>query len=201
MQPETIKNIPNIWAVARNYALHAQELGNNVPSSPIVFLKAGSCAVHGSMIELPTWITEVHHEIEMALQFDDCLNISYLCLALDLTERTEQSRAKQGGLPWTLAKSFKQSCPLSPFVKAPALDELQDISIQLIIDGKERQSGNTSFMIFKIPQLVEFIKMHFPVCPGDLLLTGTPAGVGAVHRGNSLVGRLGNFIEFEWNIR
>src|SRR3989338_8387796 len=106
--------IRNIWSIGRNYAEHAKELGNEVPAEPLIFLKAGSSAVLNSAdFSLPSWATDIHHEVELALQFNDQLEISKAAVALDLTERTLQSKLKAKGSPWTLAKSFTNSCPVS----------------------------------------------------------------------------------------
>lgn len=191
--------IRNIWAVGRNYAEHAKELGNEIPIEPIIFLKAGSCATCASKeIHLPKWATDVHHEVELALRFDKNLQISEACIALDLTERTKQNQLKAKGHPWTLAKSFTESCPLSNFFPVSDLDELKNLDITLQINGQTRQNGNTSQMIFPLEKLVNYVKKHFPVVAGDLLLTGTPSGVGPVHPGDKLQAQLGDKMEFAW---
>ncbi len=193
--------IRNIWAVGRNYADHAKELGNEIPQEPMIFLKAGSCAFFGPEIPLPSWTQEVHHEIELALKFDAQLEISHFGLALDLTERKLQNHLKSKGQPWTIAKSFTSSCPLTQFHKisteAP-LSLLHNLPLALNVNGEVRQLGSTQQMIFSIEKLVSFVKAHFPVCPDDLLLTGTPAGVGPLFRGDRLVAQLGSLIQHEW---
>ncbi len=190
--------IRNIWAVGRNYADHAKELGNEVPTEPMIFLKAGSCAFFGQEITLPAWTQEVHHEIELALKFDQNLEISHFGLALDLTERKLQNHLKSQGQPWTLAKSFTAACPLTQFHLVGHLNSLRNLPIALNINGQVRQLGSTQQMIFPLEKLVDFVKTHFPVCPDDLLLTGTPAGVGPLFRGDRLVAQLGSLIQHEW---
>lgn len=172
----------NVWCVGRNYAEHAKELGNEVPSEPLIFLKAGSAVVHGAEIVLPAWAEDVHHELEIALRFGTDLRFDATALALDLTERAAQSRLKAKGQPWTLAKSFRGSCPMSaaiPFVPGP-------LRLRLDIDGELRQSGSDEQMIFSPEALREFVLARFPVEPGDWLLTGTPAGVGPIRPGQVL---------------
>ena len=191
--------IRNIWAIGRNYADHAKELGNEVPKEPLIFLKAGSCAVFGEQIELPAWSLEVHHEIEMALQFGPNLKVTRAALALDLTERHFQNLLKAKGSPWTLAKSFSRSCPLSDFFTVDSLSELSSLDISLKVNGELRQKGNTSRMIFTLEQQIAYVTEHFPVVEGDLLLTGTPAGVGKIIRGDVLEGALGAFSKCLWN--
>ena len=193
--------IRNIWAIGRNYADHAKELGNSVPAAPMVFLKAGSTAVFSGEIILPTWTQDVHHEVELGLIFDDTLEISRACLALDLTERKRQGEAKSQGAPWTLAKSFTGSCPLSaPFLFSD-LNELQNLDLELKINGEIRQKGNTRDMIFPITTLIDYVRNHFPVCPGDLLLTGTPSGVGPLLRGEFVEAQIPGKISHRWLVK
>lgn len=193
--------IRNIWAIGRNYAEHAKELGNEVPTEPLIFLKAGSCAVFNtSELSLPVWATDVHHEVELALQFDDHLQVQKAAVALDLTERTLQSKLKSKGSPWTLAKSFTQSCPVSDFFAVQALSELKQLNISLTVNGELRQKGNTSQMIFSLEQQLDYIRSHFPVCPGDLLLTGTPSGVGPLKKGDQLVAEISGKVRTSWRI-
>ncbi|MBX2987072.1 MAG: fumarylacetoacetate hydrolase family protein [Bdellovibrionaceae bacterium] len=183
--------IHNVWAVGRNYADHAKELGNAVPGEPMIFLKAGSSVTTGPRVQWPAWAKDVHHELEWALEFGPELRFSRMALALDLTERTLQGKLKSQGHPWTLAKSFTGSCPLSDWVKLPASEEDQKkLRLQLFVNGESRQDGLVSQMIFPAEVLREFILARFPVRPGDVLLTGTPAGVGALHAGDQLEGRL-----------
>lgn len=177
--------IRNIWAVGRNYSEHAAELGNTVPQQPMIFLKAGSSALFGHQFELPTWSERVDHELELAFKFDEQLQLSHWALALDLTERVQQTRLKSQGLPWTLAKSFTGSCPISDFAPVGKTN-LASGRIELLVNGKSRQLGDLSQMIFPIEKLRSYVLAHFPVVEGDLLLTGTPAGVGPLSKGDHL---------------
>lgn len=193
--------IQNVWAVGRNYAEHAKELGNEAPSEPMIFLKAGSTTTLAAKeIHLPSWTQEVHHEVELALRFDDNLQIEEACLALDLTERAKQNQLKAKGHPWTLAKSFKESCPLSPFFPVADLEELKKLDLVLKINGEIRQKGNTSQMIFSLEKLIDYVRRHFPVVPGDLLLTGTPSGVGPLQRGDHLEAEIQGKMKHSWNV-
>jgi 2-keto-4-pentenoate hydratase/2-oxohepta-3-ene-1,7-dioic acid hydratase in catechol pathway len=191
--------IRNIWAVGRNYADHAKELGHAVPSAPLIFLKAGSTASEASSeIELHAGALEVHHEVELGLRFGADLRIEAACVALDLTDRPRQLELKTRGEPWTLAKSFKGSCPLSEFFAVASLAELADLELVLEVAGDVRQRGRTSQMIFGLETLVAFVREHFPVCPGDLLLSGTPSGVGPLRRGDRVRARLEGRVEHDW---
>lgn len=192
--------IRNIWAVGRNYSEHAKELGNPVPREPLFFLKAGSCITRAQTIKLPAWTKEVHHEIELAFQFGPNLKLSKIGLALDLTERQTQSRLKEKQAPWTLAKSFIDSCPLSELVTIPENFDLNTIAFQLSINHQTRQKGNSQQMIFPIAHLVDFAIHHFPVCENDILLTGTPPGVGPLSPGDQLHASIDGLIEWSLEV-
>ncbi len=194
--------IRNIWAVGRNYADHAKELGNSVPDKPMIFLKAGSSAsVNSTEIVLPWWVEDVHHEVELALKFSQFYTVIEGAVALDLTERKIQNELKAKQHPWTLAKSFTNSCAVSSFFSMKKIDDFRDRRLRLWVNDEFRQDGRTSQMIFGYEQLIEHVKMHFPVCPGDLLLTGTPAGVGPIKAGDVLKAELEGEITHLWNVR
>lgn len=193
--------IRNIWAIGRNYVDHVKELGNEIPSEPLIFLKAGSTAVlNSSEVSIPAWATNVHHEVELALQFNDQLKVSKAAIALDLTERTLQNKLKAKRAPWTLAKSFTNSCPISEFFAVKNLEELKNLDITLTVNGDLRQKGNTAQMIFSLEQQIEYVLAHFPACPGDLLLTGTPSGVGPLKKGDQVVTEIPGKIRKNWKV-
>jgi acylpyruvate hydrolase len=193
--------IRNIWGVGRNYADHAKELGNNVPAQPMIFLKAGSCAtVNSTEIYLPSWTEDVHHEVELCLKLSQSLNVIEAAVALDLTERKAQTEAKKNGSPWTLAKSFDGACAVSSFFSVRKLDQLKNLRLRLWVNDELRQDGNTSQMIFGCEQLLEYILLHFPTCPGDLILTGTPAGVGPINGGDVVKAEIEGEISHTWKI-
>ena len=181
------KLVQNIWAVGRNYVEHAQEMKAEVPKEPLIFLKAGSCIESSTKVQIPSWSSEIHHEIEMAFWIDENLNLSHVSLALDLTARDAQSQAKAKGLPWTLAKSFKSSCPLGSWVSLQDLPNLESLSIKLFKNKELVQQGKLKDMIFKPQILLEHVKNFYPVCTYDVLLTGTPAGVAQVKVGDTLL--------------
>ena len=182
----------NIWAVGRNYANHAKEMQAEVPLEPFFFLKAGTSIESGSKISLPTWSQDIHHEIEIALWIDENLNYSHFSLALDLTARDAQNAAKAKGLPWTLAKSFSGACPIGPWVSLNEISDLSALSFDLTRNKQPVQTGRASDMIFKPQQLLEYLKLHFPLAPYDVVLTGTPEGVGPINKGDSLCATLQN---------
>lgn len=183
MNPSMIRNI---WAVGRNYAAHAAEMKTETPSTPFFFLKSGSSLETGSKIQLPDWSNDVHHELEVAFWLDENLNFSHIALALDLTARDAQSLAKSKGLPWTLAKSFRSACPLSSWIGLHEIPSAEDLSFSLQKNNSIVQKGHISQTIFKPAELLVYLKQHFPICPYDVVLTGTPEGVGPLKSGNSL---------------
>ncbi len=177
----------NLWAVGRNYADHAKELGNPVPASdePMIFLKSGATVVSPSgSIRLPAWAREIHHEVELALRFDAKLEFDAITVALDLTARDIQQRLKSQGHPWTLAKSFIDSCPLGRPVSIltipGGLQGIEALEFNLLVNGELRQKGFGRDMLHKPTRLRDYVVSRFPVQPGDWLLTGTPAGVGPI---------------------
>lgn len=180
------KLIQNIWAVGRNYVEHAQEMKAEVPKEPLIFLKAGSCIETNSKIQLPTWSNDVHHELEIAFWLDENLNYSHLTLGLDLTARDAQTAAKSKGLPWTQAKSFKSACPLGSWVSLADISNLETLSFKLFKNKQLVQQGFSKNMIFKPQFLLEHVKNFYPVCPYDVLLTGTPEGVAQIKSGDTL---------------
>lgn len=180
------KLIKNIWAVGRNYADHAVEMKAEVPKSPFFFLKAGSTSESGSKIKLPKWSNDVHHELEIAYKIDENLSFSHITLALDLTARDAQAEAKSKGLPWTLAKSFTGSCPIGAWIDLREISTQESLEIELQKNKKVVQTGNLKQMIFKPEALLNYLKEHYPITPHDVLLTGTPAGVGPLSSGDIL---------------
>ena len=176
----------NIWCVGRNYKEHAAEMKAEIPQSPLVFLKSGDCLNLSSKIKLPKWSSEIHYELEIALLFDENLSFSHITLALDLTARDAQSEAKKKGQPWTLAKSFSESCPISQWIPMSEFSNLSNLVFQLKVNEKVAQIGHADEMIFSPSSLADFIKSHFPLQKHDILLSGTPSGVGALQSGDLL---------------
>jgi 2-keto-4-pentenoate hydratase/2-oxohepta-3-ene-1,7-dioic acid hydratase in catechol pathway len=190
-----------IYCVGRNYAEHAAELGNPVPGAPLIFMKSPSCIVPmDGEIVLPESLGRCDHELEIAVRLGAPLwradaaaglaAVSHVGLALDLTLRAEQDALKAKGHPWDLAKSFISACPLSPLRPVSDPAELADLDLTLTINGEVRQAGHVRQMLFPIGTLLSFLSHRLPLVAGDLLLTGTPAGVGPLRHGDALVARL-----------
>lgn len=189
----------NIWGVGRNFKDHATEMKSEVPLSPLIFLKSGaSINSQPQEVLLPRWIQEVHHEVELAVQISATGSPKKATLALDLTERHYQSLAKKSGLPWTLAKSFKGATALGPW-----LDWSQDFlkcELSLTVNQELRQKAPLTDLIFSLEEITEFLLEHFPVCEDDIILMGTPAGVGPLHVGDRAEAQLGSVLNHYWNI-
>ena len=191
---------PNIWCVGRNYVAHAQELNNPVPEKPLIFLKAASSVVTGGSFTLPPWTDDIHHECELAIQIDAEAVPTHMGLALDLTLRKIQTELKKKGEPWTLAKSFKEACPLSPLIPFQGFEHFESLEFKLIKNGQTVQQGFTKNMIFPLKTLLDYIKIHFPICAGDIILTGTPEGVGPVKKGDLLKAEISGLLDVTWSV-
>jgi 2-keto-4-pentenoate hydratase/2-oxohepta-3-ene-1,7-dioic acid hydratase in catechol pathway len=185
-----------IVCIGRNYAEHARELNNPVPDQPLLFIKPATSAVHLTRpISLPHNRGSVHFETELAVLIGRPLTnasasdaeaaILGYGLALDLTLRDLQTELKEKGQPWERAKSFDGACPLSPFV---AVDQLprDHMTFTLDIDQQRRQTGDTRDMLNQIVPLIAHMSSHFTLLPGDVVLTGTPSGVGPLEPGQTL---------------
>ena len=192
-----------VVCVGRNYAEHAKELNNPVPTEPLLFIKPGSCVVpmEGGF-SIPQGRGAVHYEAEIAVLIGKPLSpkpsveevmdaISGFAPALDLTLRDVQDGLKKKGYPWEVAKAFDGACVLAPFVNSGQFVDLQDMSIRLTLNGNLRQDGNSRDMLNPIVPLIQHIAGQFRLLPGDVILTGTPAGVGALQQGDTLLLELG----------
>lgn len=178
-----------IIGVGRNYADHAAEQGNAVPTSPMLFLKPNTAVIGpDDPIVLPSWSQEVHHEAELAVVIGKVTKdvtperalerVFGYTVANDVTARDVQ-RAEQ---LWTRAKGFDGSCPLGPYV-VPALD-VDDLRVTARVNGESRQDARTSEMVFGVADLIAYVSEVFTLLPGDVILTGTPAGVGEIRHGD-----------------
>lgn len=190
-----------ILCIGRNYADHAKELNNPVPAEPVVFIKPDTAILKpGDDFYLPDYNSEIHYECEIVYRISrEGKNIqrpfafSYLDsvgLGIDFTARQLQEEAKKKGLPWTLAKAFNYSAPISPFTPVSRYPDHKNLNLEFYVNGELRQKGNSQDMLFDIESLIVFLSRYFHLKTGDLIFTGTPAGVGKVSVGDHLEGFL-----------
>lgn len=189
-------DIRNLYCAGRNYALHAKELGNDVPKEPIVFLKPTHAAapMDGRQIMLDGSRGAIHYEAEIVVRIGRAFDpeadpdslISGFAMGMDFTLRDEQKQAQEAGLPWLSAKGFRNAALLTAWMPYPGTAQAADTRFALQLNGREVQSGSASQMIFTIPELVRYIGTRFGLAEGDVIFTGTPAGVGPVEDGDVL---------------
>lgn len=190
-----------IFCVGRNYSEHAKELGNAVPENPVIFCKPDTALLkNGEDFYLPDFSNDVHYEAELVIKISKMGKkiqekfasnyYSEIGFGIDFTARDLQAQLKQKGLPWELAKAFDGSAPIGEFSN---LKDLQNpIQFSLLKNGELVQNGNSNDMIFSFDKIVSFISQYFTLKVGDLIYTGTPAGVGQVKIGDKLEGFIGD---------
>lgn len=188
-------DIRNLYCVGRNYKLHAEELGNEVPKAPLIFLKPSHAAVplDKAIIPLPQGSGQIHYEGELVIRIardyvpgmtvDELVDV--MALGLDFTLRDIQEDLKKKGLPWTAAKGFKNAAPLTPYIAFPPKEELEATDFTIVKNGAEVQRGNVKNMIFQLQTIVDYIALHYGLGKGDVIFTGTPAGVGPAVTGDT----------------
>lgn len=188
-----------IICIGRNYTEHAKELNNPVPEEPIFFMKPDSALVlNNQPFFLPDFSNEIHHEVEVVLKInrlgkniDEKFAHRYyeeIGLGIDLTARDLQQKCKAAGKPWEIAKAFDGSAPLGTFIKKQNLPDVNAINFYLDINGKTVQKGNTKDMIFSFDSLIAYLSKFLTLKIGDLIYTGTPAGVGPLKISDHLEG-------------
>jgi len=186
-----------IICIGRNYADHAKELGNQVPSEPVIFMKPDSAILpKGNAFFIPEFSNDVHFECEVVVRIDRLgKNIeerfasryySQIALGIDFTARDLQEELKAKGLPWEKAKSFDGAAYLGKLFDKSDYPDLGEISFQLKKNGEIAQNGNTRDMLFSIDRIIAEVSKYFTIKIGDLIYTGTPAGVAAVNIGDEL---------------
>ena len=202
-----------IICIGRNYIDHAKELNNPVPENPVFFLKPDTALVRRNRpFYYPDFSEDIHYECELVVKIDKVgKNIqkkfahtyyNEIGIGLDFTARDLQSKAKAKGLPWEIAKAFDASAPLSmKFIKKDAFHDLNNISFRLDKNGETVQEGNSGDMIFDFDEIISYLSIFFTLKTGDLIFTGTPAGVGPVKVGDELEGYIGDRLMLECNVK
>ena len=188
--------IKNIYCIGRNYVEHVHELGNIVPTSPVVFNKPTHAIVeaNGQEIDLPSDKGEVHFEAELVIKMGQDNNpelpvqdlISEMTIGLDLTLRDVQSALKEKQHPWLLSKGFPNAAIIGKFIPFPGIEPCAKKDFRLFINDSLRQKGNIQHMIFPIGHLIRFIGENLGLKKGDIIFTGTPEGVGPLQDGDIL---------------
>ncbi|SEP21555.1 fumarylacetoacetate hydrolase family protein [Mucilaginibacter sp. OK283] len=192
-----------IIAIGRNYAEHAKELNNPVPTTPVIFMKPDTALLKDNKpFYHPDFSEDIHHEIELVLKVSkegkhigEKFAAGYydeIGLGVDFTARDIQARHKEKGLPWELAKAFDGSAPISNFVPKSKFADIYNINFKLNINGETRQQGNTNMLLFSFESIIAFVSRYITLKKGDLIFTGTPAGVGRVKVGDRLEGYIGD---------
>ncbi|WP_439698970.1 fumarylacetoacetate hydrolase family protein [Mucilaginibacter sp. AW1-7] len=192
-----------IIAIGRNYAEHAKELNNPVPTTPVIFMKPDTALLKDNKpFYHPDFSEDIHHEIELVLKVSkegkhigEKFAAGYydeIGLGVDFTARDIQARHKEKGLPWELAKAFDGSAPISSFVPKSKFADIYNINFKLDINGETRQQGNTNMLLFSFESIIAFVSRYITLKKGDLIFTGTPAGVGRVKVGDRLEGYIGD---------
>lgn len=180
-----------IICIGRNYVAHARELNNDVPDKPVFFLKPDSALVIANRpFFYPDFSKDVHHELEVVMRINRLgrsIEERYahryfgeLALGVDFTARDLQAEQKKKGLPWEIAKGFDYSAPVSEFYPLEKFKDIHHLNFRLDINGKTVQEGNTSLMIFSFEKIIAYVSRFMTLKTGDLIFTGTPAGVGPV---------------------
>ena len=197
---ETPFPVRRIWCVGQNYAEHTREMGGDPDRTPpFFFSKPGDSVVPGGgLLDYPSQTRSLHHEVELVVAIgtggrdiapEHALDHVFgYAVGLDMTRRDLQADAKKAGRPWAFAKGFDESCPISPIVAVAQSGHPDRGSITLSIDGVVRQSGDLSQMIWSVPEAISFLSRFVTLAPGDLIMTGTPSGVGPVLPGEVMTG-------------
>ncbi len=202
-----------ILCVVRNFAAHAVEMRARIPGEPVLFMKPTTALLcpHGGDLFVPESYGLLHHEIELAVllaaggknltEEEAAGRIAGYGVALDLTLRTQQTDAKKAGEPWMLWKGFDGSCPAGDFLPPERAGDPCDLEVALEVNGEVRQKGHTSRMMFSPARILSYASRFITLDEGDLFLCGTPEGVGPLHAGDKVVGRIGGLPELRFTLR
>lgn len=202
-----------IICVGRNYVAHVKELNNEMPSEPVLFMKPDSALLRNNdPFYIPDWTNNLHHEVELIVRINKLgKNIDKkfasryydeIGLGIDFTARDVQDSLKDKGLPWEKSKAFDHSAVISTeFIPIKSISNREFISFRLDINGKTIQEGNSSLMIFSIDDIISHVSKFFTLKIGDLIYTGTPAGVGKVNIGDRLEGYLEDKKMFDFMVK
>ena len=199
-----------IICIGRNYAEHAKELKNEVPTEPVFFMKPDTALLKESDFYLPSFTNDLHHEIELVIKISKAGKhieeqfahkyYNEIGLGIDFTARDLQTKAKEKGLPWEKAKAFDNSAPIGNFMDKKDLD-LNNINFELKVNGISKQKGNSKDLIFSFDKVIAYVSQFVSLKVGDLIYTGTPEGVGQVKMGDKLEGFLNGESFLKLNVK
>lgn len=204
--------VRRIFCIGRNYAEHAAEMGASIDrGNPVFFCKpADAIVVDGADVPYPQATKELHHEVEMVValhsggidiaEADALTHVFGYAVGLDLTRRDLQAIAKAKGMPWDTAKAFDHSAPLSPIRPAAEIGHPRSAALTLAVNGQLRQQSDIAQMIFNVPEMLARLSRLFELKAGDLVFTGTPAGVGPLVRGDAVHAQLAGLTELRCRI-
>ena len=204
--------VRRVYCVGRNYAEHVKEMGNDLRDPPFFFSKpADAIVVGGAAIDYPPQTADLHHEIELVVAIGtdgrdipeaEALNHVYgYAAGLDMTRRDLQAAAKKAGRPWDMAKGFDQSAPIGTIEPASAIGHPAKGAITLSVNGVERQRGDLAEQIWNVAETIAYLSSFVALKAGDIIMTGTPAGVGPVERGDVLEGAIAGIGSVRTTIR
>lgn len=190
-----------IICIGRNYTKHIEELSNEKPENPVVFMKPDSAVLlKNNPFFIPPFSNDIHYEVEVLVKINKVgKHISKkfahkyydeIGLGIDFTARDIQQQCKEKGLPWEKAKGFDGSAVIGKFVPKESLPPIDDLAFELLKNDVQVQNGHTSHMLWKVDELIAYVSQFFTLKKGDILFTGTPAGVGKVQENDILVGKL-----------
>jgi 5-carboxymethyl-2-hydroxymuconate isomerase len=209
--PKTFR-VGKIVCLGRNYSEHIRELGNEVPDQPVIFIKPATSIIgDGEAVVIPPYSRDCHHEVELAVligkwgkniaEAEAMEHVAGYGVAIDLTLRDVQSELKKKGLPWEIAKGFDTACPLSDFVPAAEIADPHALRLSLQVNGTLRQDASTALMLRRIETIIQYVSTIFTLEEGDILLTGTPAGVGPVASGDRMTAEIEAIGRLEVSVR
>lgn len=201
-----------IICVGRNYAKHIEELKNQRPEQPVLFMKPDSSVIlKNNPFVIPKFSSDIHYEVEVLVKINKigkhiarefaCDYYQQIGLGIDFTARDLQGQLKAKGLPWERAKGFDGSAMIGQFVDKQTLGDLENLDFSLQKNDQVVQTGNTRDMLWKIDELIEYISKYFTLKIGDIIFTGTPAGVGPVSHNDQLIGFINNQEFFSLKIK
>lgn len=201
-----------IICIGRNYAEHAKELKNEIPTEPVFFMKPDTALLKDSEpFYYPDFTKDLHHEIEIVIKInkvgkhiDEQFAHKYydeIGLGVDFTARDLQMKAKEKGLPWEKAKAFDGSAPIGKFISKLQLENLNAIDFELKVNNETRQIGNTKDLLFSFDKIIAYVSKFVTLKVGDLIYTGTPEGVAAVSIGDKLQGYIKGELMLEFEVK